>query len=928
MNDSEKQFIEQVNNAVRDFFAEQPGYPDEDQVREQYEAFYRAFSSIPTYAQLNLDRANIIADLVQEYCAEREITKRIGFAYADEDTKKWLQEREDSIDWFYWERYKRYLYRTKGWSLAAVKATESDTYDILDLMADPMSEGPFERRGLVVASVQSGKTANYTGVICRAADAGYKVIIVMAGIHNVLRNQTQARLEEGFTGFDIVSRQPVGVGKREDKRRPVSCTSRLKDFNAAQADAFFALQTEHLNGPMLFVIKKNSTALKRVYEWLTTNAKKTDQLLLIDDEADNASINVKYKRDSPENDPSRINGQIRNILDYFDRRCYIGYTATPFANILIDPTVEHEVFGKDLFPNNFIYTLEESSDYYGADKVFGDYGDPYPKHLRYIDDIGLILPPKHKSDEFVEVIPESLKEAIRTYILATCIRILRGDDDKHSTMMINVSPYKLPQRSTSYVVRDYVMGLKHECKAYCGLPEQLALGSSRDLQMVKATWASEYKNTTEFGWHDIQNTLTKVLEKLRVISINTDTTDRLEYDEHVDYVIAVGGYRLSRGLTLEGLVVSYYSRNAKAYDALMQMARWFGYRPGYEDLCRIWMSEQAAGWYKFVADATTDLFDELRDMRQLNSTPQDYILHIRQSPDSLIVTARNKMGAGDYTEAPADLNGRFIETISLLRDQESLAHNEAAVKRLLERIEGHQRFSGKEYLYTDVAREIVTDFIDEFLNEDVRSTKTQIKPVLEYIAGRRADGELDTWDVLVAHGGSGADDEGSLTELPGVGAIAYERRKPGTLNTEEYVLIGDNHRLSSRGVEKAGLDDKLVEKSKDDFVRDHPSKKRDNCSDLYYRRRRTKPLLVVHPVQVRYSDKQIAKMKADGKDVPIINCWPTWETSVEGYGWSISFPRTTKETRPVKYVYNKVAMENMYSEFTEDSDDNTGDLVE
>lgn len=200
------------------------------------------------------------------------------------------------------------------------------------------------------------------------------------------------------------------------------------------------IQTAHTNEPWLFVIKKNSNSLKQVYEWLRDNASPDDQLLLVDDEADNASINGKYKRDRREDEPTRINGQIRNILHYFTRKCYVGYTATPYANILIDPETDTDKFGKDLFPSSFIYTLEESTDYFGAEKVFADFDEMNPRHLRFIDDIDLILPPKHKSDYQVNAIPESLKEAIRTFLLATTIRALRGDGDKHSTMMVNVSP--------------------------------------------------------------------------------------------------------------------------------------------------------------------------------------------------------------------------------------------------------------------------------------------------------------------------------------------------------------------------------------------------------------------------------------------------------------------------------------------------------
>lgn len=926
MSDKVEWLLGQIDDAVREYFLDRDEDPQEENVRKLYRQYLDGYLTMPLYADLRIDRDSAIDTLVNNYCVERTITKRVGFAYADEKTRPWLNATEDSIEWFYWLRYKRYLLKTKGWSDAAVRSIDKDTHAILDLMANPLGEGVFERRGLVVASVQSGKTANYIGLITKAADAGYKVIIVMAGIHNVLRNQTQARLEEGFTGYDIANRQLVGVGKKSDKRRPISCTSRIKDFTKQQADALFTLQTEHFDGPMLFVVKKNVSALRQVYEWLTNNANMKDQLLLIDDEADNASINVNYKADNPDEDPSRINGQIRNILDFFDRRCYVGYTATPFANILIDPNAENDEFGKDLFPSSFIYNLEESSEYFGADKVFGDYDESSHKHLRLFDDIDDILPPKHKSNFEPYAIPESMKEAIRTFTLATTIRALRGDSAEHSTMMINVSPYKTPQKCVSYLVKDYLTQLKNAAKSYSKLPTRVALEVSADIKQLYKTWETEYKSL-EFDWGSIQEALYDATRTIRVVSVNTDSNDRLEYESHVDHVIAVGGYRLSRGLTLEGLVVSYYSRNAKAYDALMQMARWFGYRPGYEDLCRVWMTDKTAGWYKYVAEATSDLFDELRDMRQSNSTPRDYLLMIRHCPDSLIVTAHNKMGAGDYTEAPIDLNNGFVETIAFDRRPEIIETNTTAAVSLLESVDAKHEDTAFGYLWSDVPRDVITDFLGRYINDDTYSRKSQSQPVLDYIAGRKVDGELGRWDVLVARGDKNSlQYENGAIELPHIGTIPRERRYPGCSTSADSLIVGEKHRLASRGVEQAGLSPEQIRTARASFEKNkRPSQS--NISDKYYREVRTRPLLVIHPVLMRFSDKQIKDGLAN-RDRPGITDWPHWEYGEPALGWSISFPRTMKQTKLVKYVFNAAAMKIIIDESTEDTDEFGGDDYE
>ncbi len=924
MHGAKNEFIEQIDSSVRQYFVSIKNVPEESEVRKQYEIFYDAFSIIPSYSLMLGNRDNVIDMLVHQYCSDLCITKKVGFAFKDEDVKPWLSVTEEAIEdqngWFYWSRYKKYLLYEKKWAASTVRTIERDTWNVLDLMANPKIEAGFERRGLVVASVQSGKTANYIGLICRAADAGYKIIIVMAGVHNVLRNQTQARLEDGFTGFNIVEQQaiePVGVGLYNGRRRPIACTSRDADFNKRRASALKGIQTAHTNEPWLFVIKKNSNSLKQVYEWLRDNASPNDQLLLIDDEADNASINGKYKRERREDEPTRINGQIRNILNYFTRKCYVGYTATPYANILIDPEVDTEQHGKDLFPSSFIYTLEESSDYFGADKVFADYDDNKPKYLRFIDDIETVLPPKHKSDYHVDDIPETLKDAIRTFIVATAIRALRGDSKEHSTMMVNVSPFKAPQKSVAWEIEDYIKQLKNSIKAYAALNEELALGVSDDLKFIYASWLTEYSHCTEFNWAEVQHALYDTIKTIHVVSINSDSTETLEYELHTEHVIAVGGYRLSRGLTLEGLVVSYYSRNAKAYDALMQMARWFGYRPGYEELCRVWMSDKAAGWYKFVADSTADLFDELRNMRQVKKTPKNYGLKIKQSPDSLIVTARNKMGTGTKLDAPIDLNNGFVETIAFDRSVDVVQQNKSAIEVLLDKIMSC-RDRDKDLLFREVPVQYIIDFIQAYTNEDARSPKSQKKPVLNYIDDRRLDGELDKWDVFVAEG------DGPCVNLSQKISVKSEIRYPGSDTSAECLVVGEKHKLASRGVEVNGLSAEQIKRANDAFKHDHPDKK--NTSDRYYRRYRDYPLLIIHPVLMKYSDRQKQKLVEEkGVTSPKASNWNDWDHSEEAYGWSISFPYTPNQTKPVNYVFNQIAINDMCADYEEESDDDYGD---
>ena len=457
--------------------------------------------------------------------------------------------------------------------------------------------------------------------------------------------------------------------------------------------------------------------------------------------------------------------------------------------------------------------------------------------------------------------------------------------------------------------------MKNGAKAYGALEVGRAIKLSGDLRALRETWANEYEGVTEFGWEDIQQALYDSIRTAHVISVNTDSTETLEYDLRTEHVIAVGGYRLSRGLTLEGLIVSYYSRNAKAYDALMQMARWFGYRPGYEELCRVWMSEKAAGWYKFVADSTADLFDELRNMRQVQRTPKNSGLRIRQSPDSLIVTARNKIGTGTKLTAPIDLNNGFVETIAFDRHSNVIDGNRAAVRSLVSKLTAYR--DGDKLLYHHVPVQLIIDFISAYVNEDAKSPKSQSKPVLNYIDDRMLDGELSEWDVCIAEG------EGGEIELAEGILARREIRYPGSDTSADCLVVGEKHRLASRGVEATGLDESRKAAAKEDFDKDHPDK--DNPSDRYFRRRRLYPLLIIHPVLMKYSDAQRKRREGKGIELPEAGKWDSWDYSEEAFGWSISFPYTPKQTCPVEYVFDQIAIDNMRADYEEDSDDDIED---
>ena len=299
----------------------------------------------------------------------------IGAMLTDADYKPWLESTRASITPYYWDRYKKLL-TSKKMSSQVIATLDNVTDRVLGLLENPNKPGKWYRRGMIVGHVQSGKTANYIGLICKAADAGYKLIVVIAGIHNNLRNQTQLRIDEGFVGRDSSGlpspkrdERFIGVGKFDQTRRPVTFTNSVRDFNKQMATGL-GIPLQNLKEPAVLVIKKNSSTLARLLEWLREHSAGRGgttvdaPMLLIDDEADNASINIRHGA----GEVSKINGQIRDLLKLFEKRCYVGYTATPFANIFIDPDSTNEMLGDDLFPRNFIVSLDPPSNYFGPER--------------------------------------------------------------------------------------------------------------------------------------------------------------------------------------------------------------------------------------------------------------------------------------------------------------------------------------------------------------------------------------------------------------------------------------------------------------------------------------------------------------------------------------------------------------------------------
>ena len=460
----------------------------------------------------------------------------------------------------------------------------------------------WRRRGLVVGDVQSGKTATYTALCCKAGDAGYRLVIVLTGTLESLRRQTQERLDEEFVGRDssgeltkIRSSRAVGVGLIDARKAANVFTSRDKDFKQALLNQL-GLSLNNVHEPVLVVIKKNKRILENLEKWLTEfNAgpgKKIDiPVLVIDDEADSASVNTRPITE----DPTEINRRIRSLLGLFTRSSYVGFTATPFANVFIDPDTDDDMLGSDLFPRDFIYSLESPTNYFGPQAIFGE--EPTANVLREIDDAELMFPEGHKSSLLVPSLPASLLAAARAFLLCTTIRDLRGEGATHRSMLVNVSRFTAVQDQVAALLHTWLSQAQQDIRNY----SQLGHGRPCGTRRLPNCTARGKKNTssTEFDWETVQKALLTGVLPMTIQAVNQRTgAASLDYAKHRENglrVIAVGGNSLSRGLTLEGLSTSYFFRNSQMYDTLLQMGRWFGYRDGYQDLCRVWLNARREG---------------------------------------------------------------------------------------------------------------------------------------------------------------------------------------------------------------------------------------------------------------------------------------------------------------------------------------------
>lgn len=653
-----------------------------------------------------------------------------------------------SDDWYsgpggsdrYWQALKA-QFEAEGWPTDRIDSVDHSSSTVVAHTPRPDRQ-KWDSKGLVVGYVQSGKTTNFTAVVAKLADVQYRLVIVLSGIHNGLRRQTQVRLDQYL--------------KELNPDRWVTLTEETRDFVKPSHDASAALSAEKT---VLAVVKKNAAVLGKLIKWLdTSNGRKALEsapVLIIDDEADQASVAT-----------GRINPLIRRLLRLMPRCTYVGYTATPFANVFVDPSQD------DLYPKSFILNLPRPEGYFGPEKIFGrdavegenldELGPPDGYDMvRLVDeDLVPLLRPgsKEPAEGFSPTMIDELVTAVRWFWLATAARRARGDAG-HSTMLIHTSVKIAVHES----YRPPLEALQARAVA------ELASGRHGIVDDWRNLWEKESARVPaeDFGrtqnlFDDLLPHLGQVIASTRVVLDNYRSQDRLDYSDPSVVAIAVGGNTLSRGLTLEGLVVSFFVRGATAYDTLLQMGRWFGYRTGFEDLPRIWMTPSLAAAFRHLATVEHEMRDDIDRYQRENLTPTQAAVRIRTHP-ALRITA--KMGAAQ--PAFVSYAGRRLQTRYFRhRDAEWLGNNRLAAENLVQDAVRHGRVDDGvdgARLIRDVPVSLVKAFLNRYkVHEDSPDLDTNL--MVRYIDQQLTSDppSLATWSVGVVIGDGHEKDLGGL----------------------------------------------------------------------------------------------------------------------------------------------------------------------
>ncbi len=833
---------------------------------------------------------NILQTIKEEY---NIILEPANIIKDNEEYEDWLS-KEDRENWYYWPTLRKYLLYKKGLPGPSVQSLDKETDRILRMLDSPKRE-TFDKKGLVLGFVQSGKTSNYTSLIAKAADVGYKLIIVLSGTDNGLRLQTNRRLKNELVG----NSEGRGVPFPPSDKQWVEFTR--VDLNGDFRAGF--INTAFLQGsqPKLMVIKKNGAVLRRLLKWLDSaseEVKKTLPLLVIDDEADLASIDTKgsYQKEDDKismeeyEDPTVINGLIRKLLDNFNRKAYIAYTATPFANILIPHDNYDPRFSDDLYPKNFMVNLPKPHGYFGAEELFGsaDYvSEDEEEGIDVIRTVG--------DDYFLErsIIPPVMEKSILSFILAGAARTYRSQKDFPATMLIHITLRTLEQEQLKEIVEAKFNEFKNEWRY---------ARKEKIYDQLRELWEEDFLpviNTKhpdkQIIFEDLEKDISTFLESVQIRTLNYKSGDSqtLDYEKEPNLkLIAIGGNKLSRGLTLEGLLVSFFTRRPKQYDTLMQMGRWFGFREGYEDLTRIYTTSELAGWFSDLSQVESELRRDMKIYEEQKLTPFEVGLMIKAHP-MMQVTSPSKRRFAFEKLISKTYKGRLSQTIKFpLNNLEVLSKREdenlATVREFLSGLGELTDTGGKKPFWKKVSVQKVINFLNKF-QADESNLSFRPSLIIEYIKKLNEAKELTNWTIAVCGNNSpnpnlGDVDLGLKIQINQI-SLSQEKKNPNSIKS-----------IVSQGDELIGFSTEQLEEVNNLVANTNIQK--NSAARLV--RDSSEGLILLYPISknsIPISKNRIPLYK-DAKDILAKNL----------IGIAISFPQKSKVSHSdQKYVFGTVS---------------------
>ncbi|WP_426270496.1 Z1 domain-containing protein [Dyella kyungheensis] len=740
------------------------------------------------------------------------IAKSFGEAVliANEHRQWYTDQRKMLTRTYYWSRYERYLREQGSWDETATQVLDESTDKVIQCLSDPVRPEAFPVRGLVVGYVQSGKTANFTAVIAKALDAGYRLVIVLAGTLDSLRFQTQRRLDKELVGREQILRDQEDGQLHEysgdqdwmaftsygslpneqgafDLKRITTSTSDYKKLGMGRDVLRFEKKyperplnhSDNLRAASarLIVIKKHPAVINKVISDIRGLKSSLDEVpvLVIDDESDQASVNTvnpKSKSNGGKAEKTRTatNKAIVDLLAMFRRSQYVGYTATPAANALINPGDT-----EDLFPRDFIELLPRPANYMGVSDFYDFDADFNPLDDEETEKLGY----RSNKKAFVRQIKgaddtEIFKKALDTFFLSGAMKLFRAAKDpklvsvRHHTMLV----HRAVQQDAHEDDRLRVLMLLDEN----GYRKRSAIQRlwklwQEDFEPVSLAQEPSLARPNDFD--ELAPFITMALERFetarkRVLIVNgrdDHRDDMPDFDKEDVWNILIGGAKLSRGYTVEGLTISYFLRKAAAADTLMQMGRWFGFRRGYRDLVRLFIGTEVPSGRKMPTDLyemfESICMDEERFRKRIGQYSKETppIRPIQVPPlvpmGMLIPTQKNKMYNAQIQME--NYGERTAESGRVSFNGSDRALNVTKLGEMLAEFAGHDEdMSGKSKDRTKRSLRAKIHLVDaerfvRFLQGYVWGTReSQFSPVINFLQGTADESpEIDAWLIAL-----------------------------------------------------------------------------------------------------------------------------------------------------------------------------------